>query len=251
MPQVGLRAASAETGRSFYPEDRPVSRLRLFTFGDYVEDREGALLRQGVTPGFGLDAKLNSFVRFEFAFEDIRAVERVHRRFQVRPEIYVRPGRRVPEISLLASFGDEIDFANDRPGEGATVTLAGDLHPTDHLRFFLTASRRWLDVDTGTLSGRLFTADVARLRTVYTFNHRSWLRLIGQWVETVRDPALYTFEVAPRDAAFSGSAVLAYKLNWQTVAYLGWSEGQELDERDDLAPAERQVFLKVAYAFQG
>ena len=148
----------------------------------------------------------------------------------------------MPELSLTAAYGDEIDFANDRPGEGATITVAGDLHPTDHLRFFLTASRRWLDVDAAGRSGRLFTADVARLRAVYTFDHRSWLRLIGQWIETVRDPALYTFEVAPRDASFSASAVFAYKLNWQTVAYLGWSEGQELDERDDLASEARSAF---------
>ncbi len=252
VPEVGLTAGYGELGRSFYPEGKAVSRLRLFTFSQYAEDQSGALLRRGITPGFGFDAKLNSFVRFEFAFEDIRGIERVHRRFQVRPRIYLRPSRRLAEVYLEAEIGDEIDFANDRLGEGVTLRTGADLRPTDHLRFGLIANRRWLDVTAdGGRSGRLFTADVARLRAVYTFNARSWLRLIGQWVETERDPALYTFAVDDRSASFAGSAVFAFKLNWQSVLYLGWSDGRELDDRDHLRPAEEQLFLKLSYAFQG
>ena len=205
-----------------------------------------------IVPGFGLDAKANSFVRLEFAFEELRGTERVHRRVQVRPRIYVRPGRRVAELWLEAELGDEIDFANDRPGEGVTLRAGADLRPTDRLRFGLVANRRWLDVEAEDgRSGRLFTADVARLRAAYTFNSRAWLRLIGQWVETDRDPSLYTFAVDDRSGSFAGSAVFAYKLNWQSVVYLGWSDGRELDEEDDLRPAERQLFLKLSYALQG
>lgn len=255
VPEVGLRSGYGEIGRSFYPEDRAVSRLRLFTFSQYGEADDGRLLRRGVTPGFGFDALLNSFVRFEFAFEELLGIDRVHRRNQVRPTIYVRPGRRINELSLEAVLGDEIDFANDRPGEGVTVNLGAALQPTEHLKLSLIANRRWLDVDaagdTGGRSGRLFTADVARLRAVYTFNSRAWLRLIGQWVETERDPTLYTFEVDDRSAAFAGSAVFAYKLNWQSVLYLGYSDARERDLDDRFQPAERQLFLKVSYAFQG
>jgi hypothetical protein len=239
-------------GYTFYPEDRPVSRLRLFTFGSYYEDEHGALLRRGITPGFGLDGKLNSFVRLELAAEDVRGIARVHRRYQVRPVVQIRPGRRVQQLTFEAVLGDEVDFANDRLGEGATIFLGADLRPTDHLRFDLLGTRRWLDVTAADgRSGRLFTADVARLRAVYTFNARSWLRLIGQWVEADRDPTLYTFAIDDRSGSFAGSAVLAYKLNWQSVVYLGYSDGRELDLRDDLQPAERQLFFKLSYAFQG
>jgi hypothetical protein len=252
VPEVGFTAGYGELGRSFYPEDKAVSRLRLFAFSEYREDSDGGLLRRGIVPGFGLDAKANSFVRFEFAFEELRGLERVHERIQVRPRIYVRPGRRVAELWLEAELGDEIDFANDRPGEGVTLRAGADLRPTDRLQFGLVANRRWLDVEAEDgRSGRLFTADVARLRAVYTFNSRSWLRLIGQWVETERDPSLYTFAVDDRSGSFAGSAVFAYKLNWQSVVYLGWSDGRELDEEDDLRPAERQLFLKLSYALQG
>jgi len=35
------------------------------------------------------------------------------------------------------------------------------------------------------------------------------------------------------------------------VLYLGYADGRQLDERDDLRPAEEQLFLKLSYAFQG
>ncbi len=79
-----------------------------------------------------------------------------------------------------------------------------------------------------------------------------WLRLIGQYVDTERDPGLYSDPEGTDDRScfFSGSAVFAYKLNWQTVLFLGYGDNRELDDRDQLEPAGRQLFLKVSYAFQ-
>ena len=92
-------------------------------------------------------------------------------------------------------------------------------------------------------SGRLFTALVARLRTQYTFSARMYVRLIGQWVETDRDPSLYTFEVADKDGDFSGSALFAYKLNWQSG--LSWATATRAPStRTRTGRAERQLSSK-------
>ena len=252
VPQVGYRRGFAEVGRSFHPEDKPMSRLRLFTFSQYSEDRDGRLLFREIVPGFGLDALLNSFVRVELHFDEVLAVERTFERQRIRPTIQVRPGGVLSEVFLRATFGDEVDFANDRLGDGATVELSLDIRPSDHLELEIDANRRWLDVvDEAGLAGRLFTADVQRLRATYTFNARSWLRLIGQWVETERDPRLYVDEVDALSRSFGGSAVFAYKLNWQTVLFVGYGDNRELDSLERLQPADRQLFLKLSYAFQG
>ena len=111
--------------------------------------------------------------------------------------------------------------------------------------------RRYLDVDTEDgRSGRLFTALVARLRTQYTFNARAFLRVIGQYVETKRDPSLYTFAVARRDGDFTGSVLVAYKLNWQSVLFVGYGDDRTVSEEDRLEKSRRQFFLKLSYAFQ-
>lgn len=252
IPQVGLRSTHLEVGRSFYPEDKPVTRLRLFTFGGYTEDRDGRLLVKGITPGFGFDAFWDSFVRFEFAFEEMRGIQKTFARQQIRPVIQVKPSRVLSLLSLQATVGDEVDFANDRLGDGLTLNLGIEIRPTNRLQLSLNGSRRWLDVENEEgLAGRLFTADVGRLRATYTFNAKSWLRLIGEWVATERDPRLYTFDVNDGDKGFGGSAVFAYKLNWQTVLFVGWGDSRAADDLDRLQKAEQQAFLKISYAFRG
>jgi hypothetical protein len=121
------------------------------------------------------------------------------------------------------------------------------------LRLTAAYRRRWLDVDAGAAgSGRLLTAQIPRLRAVYTFNSRTWLRLIGEWSGVERRPELWTFEVAPKSGNFGASSVFAYKLNWQTVLYLGYSDLHEMDDAGaQWHPSEKQGFFKISYAFRG
>jgi hypothetical protein len=253
VPQVGFRRGYWEIGRSFYPEDKPISRLRLFTVSDYKVDQEGELLSKWIMPGFGFDSVLNSFVRLEFLFDETRSGDELIERNQIRPIAFIRPGGLFSEIELTATLGDQIDFANDRPADGATVGFGVEMRPTDHLELELDLDRRWLDVTTEEgFSGRLLTAEVARLRGTYTFNAKSWLRLIGQWSSTARRVDLYKDpeDVDPLSESFDGSLVFAYKLNWQSVLYLGYGESRELDELENLEPSSREAFLKVSYAFR-
>lgn len=252
VPQVGYRRGVAEIGRTWRPADAPVRRLRLFAWGDRRDAQDGRALLREVVPGFGLDTLWNSFVRFEFSWSEVRSGAEMFERFQIRPEIEIRPGRRLARIYLTGTFGDEVDFENQRPGDGALVLLDVDLRPTDHLLLALTYNYQALDVDVpGRGRERLFTSDVSRLKAVYLFSARTWLRLVGQWVETERRPELYLAQVAAREGALSGSLVFAYKLNWQTVLYLGYADNRELDPREELQAAGRQGFFKVSYAFRG
>jgi hypothetical protein len=83
------------------------------------------------------------------------------------------------------------------------------------------------------------------------------VRVIGQYVTTDRDPTLYISAVEPHDKYFSGTGLFSYKLNWQSVLYLGYGDERALDtsqavqpEHDRLDKVGRQWFLKVSYAFQ-
>jgi len=100
------------------------------------------------------------------------------------------------------------------------------------------------------VSGRLFTADVARVKATYVFSSRVLVRLIGQYLRTERDPSLWIGPVATRDGSLSGSALFSYKLNWQTVLFAGYGDNRTLDEGGGWLRADRQLFLKISYAFQ-
>jgi hypothetical protein len=85
----------------------------------------------------------------------------------------------------------------------------------------------------------------------YSFSNRSLLRVIGQYVTTDRSPQRYTFPVSPHDAQFLGSILYSFKLNWQTVLFLGYGDDRVLNERNnDLVKLDRSFFLKVSYALQ-
>src|SRR6185503_5104322 len=119
---------------------------------------------------------------------------------------------------------------------------------TNHLELLLNAGLRWLNVEPpGQPPGRLFTAQVERLRATYTFTPRMFVRGIVQYVDTRRDLSLY---LAPEDteartAGVATSALFAYKLNWQTVLFIGYGGADTFaEDTDHFEPEDRQFFLK-------
>lgn len=82
-----------------------------------------------------------------------------------------------------------------------------------------------------------------------------FVRAIAQYVSTARDPSLYLFHVPDRSGDFGGSLLFAYKINWQSVMFVGYGDDRGLtasapDRAQRLAPLDRQVFVKLSYAFQ-
>ncbi|MEM7582213.1 MAG: DUF5916 domain-containing protein [Acidobacteriota bacterium] len=265
VSQVGYREAFFDTGYTFRPQEKRIHRVRTFFIANRQEDQDGGLIYRQLSPGFGMSGKKNFFGRFRLAFDEVRAIadvetdagtQRIARLFERTRFIYtfdISPTKRFSRFRVDGVIGDEIDFSQARLGKGGRVNVQATFRPNDHIELQLLTNRRWLDLelDDGR-SGRLFTAQVSRLRGVYTFNARSWLRLIGQYVETERDPSLYAEpeDTDDRSGFFSGSAVFAYKLNWQTVLFVGYGDNRELDDRDRLEPESRQLFLKMSYAFR-
>jgi hypothetical protein len=162
------------------------------------------------------------------------------------------PSRRVSFLSINGTTGQEIDFANSRPGTGTTINLAATFDPTNHLNLQLVQNQRWVNVDDAAqVSRRLFIARVSRIRGTYTFTARLFARSIVQYVSTNRDVALYTSDPpAPKSGTLSGQLLLAYKLNWQSVMFAGYGDDRELTDRDQLVKSGRQVFVKISYALQ-
>jgi hypothetical protein len=250
VPQVDYRETYGQAGYTFHPHGF-LSRLRTFLIVDRQADRNGALVSREVSPGAGMDTKLNGFMRFRYENNEVRSGGRLFPRQQFVYTAQVSPSRVVSQISIDGFVGQEVDFANSRPGRGGTINLTANLNPTSHLELSLLQAERLLSVDDSLgHSQRLFNARVSRARATYTFTARSFVRLIGQYSSTSRDRTLYSSEVPATSGTFSGSALLAYKLNWQSVLFLGYGDDRELSDRNRLEKAERQFFVKIAYAFQ-
>jgi hypothetical protein len=260
VPQVGFREQYVEGGYTRRPTKGFVSRQRFFVQGDYVQDRDRDLLDRFIGVGTGIDGLANSFMQFRYIDEDVRAIdaltgdERVLPRQRVTWVLQASPWSWMTRINLDGAYYlKDVDFARARSGHGGTVNFNTTLRPSDHIQIDLLANRRWLDVEDGADQGRLFTAQVQRIKAVYTFNRRSFFRLIGQRTTNRQDPALYGFvpPVAAKLENVDWSALFAYKLNWQSVLYFGVSDASEYSgTTTDMEHAGRSIFMKVSYAFQ-
>jgi hypothetical protein len=73
---------------------------------------------------------------------------------------------------------------------------------------------------------------------------------VTQYFDLERDPALYTFETAQRSKDLFNQLLFSYKVNPQTVLFLGYSDKYEGFTRslDELDQTNRTLFLKVGYA---
>ncbi len=252
VPQVGFREGYLETGYTLRPKNAPITRLRTYLIGDYQAATEGPLIFRQISPGFGMDGLWSSFTGIRVAFDRVRAGDVTISRTQLIYTVQLSPSRFFSRIALDGFLGEEVDFDGARPGHGGRVTASANIRPTNHLELQFDGDLRWLNVKPfeGAEARRLFTAEVERLKATYNFTARSYLRLIGQYVQTERDPSLYAIPVSERDGFFSGSLLFAYKLNWQTVLFVGYGDNRTLVEENRLEKADRQFFLKVSYAFQ-
>ncbi len=118
-----------------------------------------------------------------------------------------------------------------------------------HLELALTAGESWLTPHGA--DNRVFTSQIERIRATYTFNSRMFLRTIVQNTRGNFNQALYSFAIDQHSGSLASQLLFAYKVNWQTVMYVGYSDLRDvLTETNDFATANRQFFFKLSYAFQ-
>jgi hypothetical protein len=213
-------------------------------------DNGGLIFRQ-VTPAVAMDTRFNGFMQFRYVTDRVRAGHTTFPRRQVGFFAYYNPTRRFTNIGVDMQLGQDTDFVNIRRGRGGHLDVNGTINATNHLLFDLLSNVSWLSIDDPAgVSRPLFTARVERVRANYTFTARSFVRLIGQYVSTDRDPTLYLDPSPGHDGFFSGSVLFAYKINWQSVMFFGYGDDRTLDEQRRLQKFDRQVFVKLSYAFQ-
>ncbi len=97
--------------------------------------------------------------------------------------------------------------------------------------------------------GWLYRANVTETRLVYQFNVRLFARAIIQRTVIDKRPELYEVAVEPREETWFGQYLLGYKINPQTVFFLGYSDNRVGDEVYNRVVQDRTFFLKLGYAW--
>jgi hypothetical protein len=252
VPQVGFHDAQGGGGLNWYPKNSFFTSKRFYANGEYTTDTSSNLIFQDANAGV-------SFTGAHYSQGNIE----LHPKQKVRTGagdllsqtyafwfVRMNPSKRWAQLQFQGNAGEAIDFANSRPGRGWDAQLVSAWKPTDHVTLTLVQSMQTLSTKDVPNAGHLFTSQVSRVKVLYNFTASSLLRVIGQYVKTTRDVDRYTFPVARRSGNFLGSLLYTYRINWQTVLFVGYGDDRVLNERADLLRADRSLFVKVSYAIQ-
>jgi hypothetical protein len=246
VPQVGWRGSYVEGGRTWRPKGF-FNRVRAYAFGEAQNTQDGDLLYRLASVGIGADGRFRSFWRLRLAKDTVANEGEQFDRDRIYYQIQFAVNRVLPSVSVDGWVGEEVDFTNNRLGRGANINGSASVRPTNHLQLALTTGLRWLSIG----GDRLFTSQVERIRATYSFNERTFLRAIVQNQRTNRDEVLSLGGVDQHTGALASQLLVAYKLNWQTVFFVGYGDLREVTAAEgEFEPSNRQLFAKVSYAFQ-
>lgn len=251
IPQVGYIGNYFETGYTIFPTGF-FSRWRTYLMSEYDTEHDDGLLYRLVSVGFGADGKYRSFSRWRIAVDRVRNGNTLFTRHQLLWNEQFSINDFLSQIETDGWIGQQVDFANNRLGRGASVNINATLRPMNHLELSLSTGYRWLRVTPPALrAARLFTAQAEQLRATYTFNQKMFLRAILQNLRVNQNQSLYDTAVDQHGGSLATQVLFAYKVNWQTVLYAGYGDLRDVTgDTGQFVKTSRQVFTKVSYAFQ-
>ena len=244
IPRVGFRNVE---GGYFYNWNAPRgSWWSVFRAGgelNYYGNRSGKLLNRGGSLWFRYGGALQSwfYTRGDRSREVYNGLAFDQSSFDVQAGFRPTADFR---IGLFSRFGNRIDYANTRPGNRILLNPSIGYNMGRHLRLTLDHTFERFTVN----GGRLYTANISQMTAVYQLNIRTFFRSILQHVDYRRNTNLYTFSIAPEDRRFFTQFLFSYKINPQTVFFLGYSDNYLGNQTYGLTQNDRTFFVKLGYA---
>jgi hypothetical protein len=245
MPQADYRYGDIGWGHTW--ERDPGGPWTLLNVGNGIEgsqDHSGNLLTRYVTCWFNYAGPRRSFFDmggyFGHEWHDNTKFDGSHVEFEGG---FWPTGRWL--LVLGGTFGDRIDYDNVQQGTRLRLNPIVEVVVGRHLSVGLDHTWEILDVE----GGRLYTANLSQLYARYQFTRRLGVRAVVQYSDTARDPALYVDEVDDRSRSVFAQLLGSYKINPQTVVFVGYSGNSANEWSNGLDRTDDTVFVKVGYAW--
>jgi hypothetical protein len=245
VPQVDIRRAKGWANRTFWGEGGGwYDRLSFTLDGQRTEDHSDRKTDDRIRLDGLFVGSLQSAIELTVSRSSLLLGGVLHDALDLYEAYGEMQPSGVVKFTLYTRFGDEVDSFNNQVGEVLLVNPSVELKLGRHVNAQVNHTLRRLDVP----GGELFRANLTQLRLVYNFNVRSFARAIVQYTDLRRDPALFPFAVDPKTETLFTQLLFSYKLNAQTVLFVGFSDNYLGFESVDLTVTDRTVFAKVGYA---
>lgn len=238
--------------RNYYGENGDTfTRWGYFGDWDKTYDQNGNVLEEEYEIHGNLQGKKQFFTNFGIVHR-----ERLHDGEFFNENQFMMFARFNPlgnvEVGNFLRFGSQIDFANTRLGDVVDVEPYIEWDVTKNFNVDISYNYSQLDIE----DKRLYTAHQSDIRLGYQFDMRSKVKFIVQYTDIERDPDLYIYDEdddreEKNSRYFSTQLIYSYKINPQTLFFIGYSDGGfQDDDLDKLERDQRTVFAKFSYAWQ-
>jgi hypothetical protein len=254
IPRVDTRESEAGYEKLWWGKPgATINEVKLGGFVSRIEDHEGRLTDQAVEATLYAQGPYQSSLDAEASRGKELFDGTLFDKWDGGFFFNIRPTGDFT-CSLGGEFGDQVDYESP-PG---SPRLGRVFHVEPGLTYDRGHVRLQLDHTYETLTipeGRLYSVNLVRLRLAYHLNLRTFVRAILQYQALRRDPALYPSSTdgvnpfPPESRSLLSQLLFSYKVNPQTLFFLGYSEGRL--GGTGLAPTQtdRTLFLKLGYAW--
>ncbi len=244
-------------GYYWWNEDSWWNRIRINGDWDIAHNDDGELLEKELEAYASIRGDYQSFAELGYLRRDRaglridpsslaidgnsdRFVERQWRLFfETQPN-------EILYLNSFISYGDQIDFANNRLGERIFFEGEVELNIGQHLY----VGGYFLYNDFEADNQPLFTANLLDARFTYQFDARQFLRLIMSYSDIDRNPDNYIDTVDAESQDLGWQLLYSYKINPLTKFFIGFSDTSFNDDSlVRLTSAEQSVFMKFSYAW--
>jgi len=244
-PRVDMRKVGGSLVRTLRQRSGWFTQILAGTFYDRTWDHAGDLTDESVA----------LFVNYWGPLQSVASFSPSHARTRFAGTVFDLNGAEVtftlqPSGAVLVGasvqVGDVIDFTNVRRSPQWRVEPSVRLSLGRGLGLDLSHVYQRVAHE----GGRVFTANLFQARVIYNFSVRTFVRGIVQHRSVDRNVAAYTVPVSAFDEGLFGQFLFSYKVNPQTVVFLGYSDNQAGARSFDLTRTNRTFFAKVGYAWR-
>jgi len=246
VPRVDLRVADGALTRTIWGRPgQPFTQLQFGVTGNVKTDHEWTLTdgSAGVNAFYLGPAQTSVLLE---GFQDYQLLGTVGHNLTwglVRVESQPTGSAK---LGLTTLFGETVDVANNRTAKMLGLTPIAQLYVGRALNINVQHDYQRLSFG----GERIFTVNLLQTRVLYHLNIRTFVRAIVQWQQVDRNPDAYDFPVTAKSSSVFTQFLFSYKVNPQTVAFLGYSDSNVGTDTFSLTRQSRTFFVKLGYALR-
>ena len=243
VPRVDIRTMFGSLTRRFWGDRNDWYTLwQAGGRASRTKDHSGRLTDEDAVLTSTVQGPMQSIVQVNVRQRSTFFIDRLHEdMLSADAFLEIQPGA-IGKFSLFVQAGEAVDFSHNQPADVLLLNPAAEVKLGRHINAQLNHILQRLDVD----SGRLSDTNITELRLVYNINIRAFVRAIVQHVDIERDPAQFS---TPEVRTLFTQFLFSYKVNPQTVLFVGYSDNQLGLQQVDLTRTDRTFFAKVGYAW--